>query len=56
MRGAQFTLHAGHRLAQIIAGKIAPAAGTHQRTLSSERGKVLLGQVVPFGGAVLTGQ
>ena len=56
MRGAQLTFYTGHRLSQIIAGKIAPTAGTHQRTLSSERGKVLLGQFVPFGGAVLTGQ
>ena len=56
MRGTQLTFYTGHRLSQIVTGKIAPTASTHQRTLGSERGKVLLGQFVPFGGAVLTGQ
>ena len=56
MRGAQLALHAGHRLAQIVTGKIAQAAGAHQRTLRSERGEVLFGQFVPLGGTVLTEQ
>ena len=56
MRGTQLALHAGHRLSQIVTGKIAQAAGAHQRTLRSERGKVLVGQFVTLGGAVLTGQ
>ena len=56
MRGSQFALHAGHRFAQIVTGKITQTAGAHQRTLSGERGEVLFGQLVPLGGAVLTGQ
>ena len=52
----QLAFYTGHSLRQIIAGKFASTASTHQRTLSGERGKVLLGQFVPFGGAVLTGQ
>ena len=56
MRGTQLTFYTGHRLSQIIAGKITPTASAHQRTLSSERSKVLLGQFVAFGGTVLTGQ
>ena len=56
MRCAQLAFYTGHSFRQIIAGKFASTAGTYQRTLSGERGKVLLGQFVPFGGAVLTGQ
>ena len=56
MRCTQLAFYTGHRLSQIIAGKIAPTASTHQRTLSSECGKILLGQFVSFGGTVLTGQ
>ena len=56
VRGTQLPFHSRHCFAQIIAGKLAQTAGAHQRTLRSERGEVLFGQFVPFGGAVLTGQ
>ena len=56
MRCAQLAFYTGHRLSQVIAGKIAQTASTYQRTLRSERGEVLFGQFVPFGGTVFTGQ